>query len=119
VSTAAATLSLPTAPANQSMVAVKPLTPGYASPAAPTPYAVTVQCGGSDTIDKTSVSLVQLFAVCDAGITNMASYGVCAPAASTRISGDLGIIDPRSANHGLVSAAAGVWKSASGDSTGG
>jgi hypothetical protein len=42
------------------MVGVKPLTSGYASSSAPTPYAVTVQCGGSDTIDKTIVTAMQL-----------------------------------------------------------
>ena len=60
VSAASATVLLPTAPANQSTVAVKPLTSGYASPTASAPYAVTVQCGGSDTIDKTSATSVQL-----------------------------------------------------------
>jgi len=59
-----------------------------------------------------------IFAVCDAGITNMASYGVHASSASTRISGDLGIIDPKSTNHGLISAASGVWQGSSGGSAG-
>lgn len=55
-----------------------------------------------------------IFAVCDAGVTNMSSYGVHAASASTRISGDLGIIDPKSTSHGLISAASGVWQGTSG-----
>lgn len=53
-----------------------------------------------------------IFAPLDAGIKNVASYGVRATSSSTRIGGDLGILDPTSTRHGLISAASGVWKMA-------
>jgi Pectate lyase superfamily protein len=60
VAAAAATVSLPAAPANLSLVAVKAITSGYASASSPTPYTVTIQCGGSDTIDNSSATSVQI-----------------------------------------------------------
>lgn len=42
-----------------------------------------------------------IFAACDAGLTNMPSYGVHAASSSTHVHGDLGIIDSNSTNHGL------------------
>jgi hypothetical protein len=56
-STEATTVKLPATPGDESTVTVKPVTSGYASPTDQTPYAVTVQCGGSDTIDKNSASV--------------------------------------------------------------
>jgi len=43
-----------------------------------------------------------IFAGCDAGITNLPSYGVHAASTSTHVNGDLGILDPTSTNHGLT-----------------
>jgi len=57
VSTAAATVMLPAAPHDKSMVTVKLVTSGYASATDRTPNAVTVQCGGSETIDKNGASV--------------------------------------------------------------
>lgn len=59
-----------------------------------------------------------IFAVCDAGVANSTSCAVRAASASTRISGDIGIIDPKSTGNGLLSAAAGVWPGSGGRSTG-
>jgi hypothetical protein len=46
--------------------------------------------------------VANIFAGCDAGITNLPSYGVHAASPSTHVNGDLGIIDPTSTNHGLT-----------------
>jgi Pectate lyase superfamily protein len=43
-----------------------------------------------------------IFGPCDAGITNLPSYGVHAASTSTHVNGDLGIIYPKSTNHGLT-----------------
>jgi len=59
-STEAATVTLPTAPDDESTVTVKPVAAGYASPTALMPNAVTVKCGPPDTIDKKSVSQLVL-----------------------------------------------------------
>ena len=56
-STEAATVTLPDTPGDQSTVTVKLVSSGYASATDPAPYAVTVQCRGSDTIDKNSASV--------------------------------------------------------------
>ena len=42
-----------------------------------------------------------IFARCDAGICDVASYGVRAASSSTKVAGDLGIHDPASTNHSL------------------
>jgi Right handed beta helix region len=43
-----------------------------------------------------------IFGPCDAGIHNLPSYGVHAASTSTHVNGDLGIIYPKSTNHGLT-----------------
>jgi parallel beta-helix repeat protein len=43
-----------------------------------------------------------VFAKCDAGVRNMASYGVHADSKSTKITGDLGIHDSGSTAHGMT-----------------
>ena len=42
-----------------------------------------------------------IFAKCDAGIRDVASYGVRAASSSTKVTGDLGIHDLASTNHSL------------------
>lgn len=59
-----------------------------------------------------------VFAQLDSGVTNVPSYGVSAAGTTTKVNGDLGVIDSTSTVGGLVFAKTGVWVQTTGALTG-